>query len=133
MKTIIAGSRWIEDFDIVKRAIEESGFGDDITEVVSGAAKGVDTLGENWAALHDLPVKRFKADWKNLKTKPLVIRQNSYGTYNAMAGLVRNTKMANYADALIAVWDEASTGTAHMIREAKEQELVVFVFSVEYE
>lgn len=44
MKTIIAGSRWITDAALVYRAIDLSGF--DITEVVSGASCGVDTIGE---------------------------------------------------------------------------------------
>ena len=47
MKVIIAGSRDITDYSLVCRAISESKF--DITEVISGTARGVDTLGEKWA------------------------------------------------------------------------------------
>lgn len=53
MKVIVAGSRWIDNYDVVKQAIEESGF--EITEVVSGVARGADTLGENWADANDVP------------------------------------------------------------------------------
>ena len=47
MKVIIAGSRGVEDYALVEEAVKQSGF--DITEVVSGTARGVDLLGEHWA------------------------------------------------------------------------------------
>ncbi len=47
MKVIIAGSRNITDYSLVKTAIQESAF--EIDCVVSGMAKGVDSLGESWA------------------------------------------------------------------------------------
>jgi hypothetical protein len=129
MKTIIAGSRWITNYDVVCQAIEESGF--EITEVVSGTANGADTLGENWAEANDVPVKPFPADWKNLKVKGAVIRQNKYGKYNAAAGHLRNERMAKYGEALIALWDGVSRGTASMITLARKYELKVYIFMVD--
>ena len=112
MKVIIAGSRGIEDYSQVKLAIELSQFY--VSEVVSGCARGVDKIGEYWAKKHDIPIKRFPANWKSGK----------------MAGLIRNIEMANYADALIAVWDGQSRGTKHMIECAKRKKLDVFVWEV---
>jgi len=129
MKTVIAGCRWIENYDIVCQAIEESGF--EITEVVSGTANGVDTLGENWANAHDIPIKCFPANWKNIKVQGAVIRTNKYGKYNAAAGHIRNEQMAEYGDALIAIWDGKSRGTASMIELARKYGLKVYVFLVE--
>ena len=43
MKVIIAGSRNFTDYKVLQDAIKNSGF--KITEVVSGGAKGVDSLG----------------------------------------------------------------------------------------
>jgi hypothetical protein len=116
MKTIIAGSRGIEDIAVVAAAVEASGFRDRITEVVSGAARGVDRLGEQWAASVGIPVKSCPADWK---------RQGRG------AGLVRNREMADYADALIAIWDGKSRGTRNMIELAEARGLKVFVHVVE--
>lgn len=113
MKVIIAGSRNIRELIILETAIDESGWADDIKEVVSGCAKGVDTLGEEWAYKTHRPVKRFPADWEN---------------YGRSAGIRRNCSMAAYADALLAVWDGQSKGTANMIAEAKKQKLKVFVY-----
>lgn len=111
MKVIIAGSRDLGGYDIVDKAVSASGF--DITEVVSGGARGVDKAGEKWAAKHDLPTKQFIPDWENS---------------GASAGFQRNTRMAFYADALIAVWDGKSRGTLHMIREAVEVSIPVYVY-----
>lgn len=106
MKVIIAGSRSITDITTVIRAIEESGF--EITEVISGGARGVDLLGEEWAQSHSIPVRQFLPDYK---------------THGRRAPLERNKAMATYAaeeprGALIAVWDGLSSGTWHMINEA---------------
>ena len=102
MKVIVAGSRSIASIKRVKTAISNAAF--DITEVVSGGSHGVDRLGEEWAIVYFIPVKQFKADW------------NRYGK---AAGPIRNRQMAEYADALIAVWDGKSRGTLNMIEEMK--------------
>ncbi len=110
MKVIIAGSRSITSYDRVKRAIEQSGF--EITEVVSGRAEGVDKLGERYARDMKVGCKEFPADW---------------GKHGRKAGFLRNQKMAEYADGLIAVWDGRSNGTAHMINVARAKNLKVYV------
>lgn len=110
MKTIVAGSRDITEFYIVKQAIEDSGF--EITELVSGGARGVDRLGEKYARDHNIPIKQFIPDWDGLGKK---------------AGHVRNAEMADYADALVAIWDGVSKGTAGMIADATRKGLKVYV------
>lgn len=98
MKVIIAGSRSINSYDTINQAIVSSKF--DIDTVISGTARGVDTLGEQWASFNDRHVERFPADWSK---------------YGKSAGYKRNEQMASVADALIAVWDGKSKGTKHMI------------------
>lgn len=114
MKTIIAGSRDITDYSLVIEATKKIDW--DITEVVSGCAKGVDSMGAHWAKEHGIPVKEFRPNWD-------VIGKG--------AGIVRNTQMAKYADALIAIWSNNSRGTGHMISEAKSMDLRVAVFLVD--
>lgn len=94
MKVIIAGSRGITDMLLLETAIARSGF--TITEVVSGKAQGVDTLGELWANNNNIPVSAFAAKWK------------IYG--KKRAGKVRNLEMSEYGQALIAVWDGVESG-----------------------
>ena len=110
MRVIIAGSRSIEEFAEVAIAVEESGF--KVTEVVSGRARGVDMLGEAWADENDVPVKPFPADW------------NKWGND---AGKRRNTEMAEYADALVAVHDGVSNGTQNMIDQMRFRKKPVFI------
>lgn len=108
MKVIIAGSRWIGPEHsltlkkLIDRFIEQYG---PITEVVSGRARGVDTLGEIWAYENNIPVVTFPADWK------------SHG--NA-AGPIRNAKMGVYADAAVILWDGESKGSNHMVKTMKK-------------
>lgn len=128
MKTIIAGSRSIKCQDFVNVAIEMSGF--QITEVVSGTAKGVDRLGEEWAYQNRIPIKPFKPDWNDISHPDAKVRRNRYGSYDANAGKRRNKEMAHYADALIAVWDGESGGTKHMFEYAMEQGLNVKIFII---
>jgi hypothetical protein len=113
LKVIIAGGRDIHKRSLLDKAIVAAQF--KITEVVSGHAKGVDTLGELWADFYNVPVKLFPADWE---------------THGKRAGFIRNAAMAEYADALIAVWDGKSKGTQHMIETARTAGLTVFVLRV---
>lgn len=112
-RTIIAGSRTITEWPIVESAIFDSGF--EITEVVSGCARGVDALGEQWAKANGKPIKQFPADWK---------------AHGKSAGYRRNMEMADYADQLIAVWDGTSAGTHHMIECANQKGLRVYVLDL---
>lgn len=113
MKTIIAGSRTIEDYAAVEAAITASGFA--ISQVVSGCARGVDTLGEQWAESQGIPIERFPAKWKQ---------------YGRRAGPIRNNEMVSYAQALIAIWDGRSDGTRHIINAARREGRRVFVYHV---
>lgn len=115
MKTIIAGSRDITDYDYLKEIIKLVPW--DITEVVSGAARGVDTLGELYAAENNIPCVRFPAKWDELGKK---------------AGIIRNCEMAAYADALITLWDGLSKGSAHMLKEAKRKKLFIYLSTPSY-
>jgi hypothetical protein len=114
VKTIIAGSRGINQYNSVVHAVRASGFV--LTEIVSGAARGVDALGEQYGAAHAIPVRRFPAAW------------HSYGP---RAGRLRNSQMATYADQLIAVWDGASPGTRHMIEAVRTLGKPVFVWETQ--
>lgn len=118
LSCIIAGSRENITYDDVLEAIEKCPWSSEITEVVSGKARGVDTMGEQWAKENNIPIKEFPADWKNLGRK---------------AGTLRNCQMGDYADALIAVWDGESRGTLHMTNYAKEKGLKVFVYNLKEE
>jgi len=131
MRTIIAGSRSITDIGHIYNAIDEAKtvMGIIVMEVVSGGASGVDALGEQWAMEIGAPIKRFPAQWEDLDAPGAVVRTRRDGKkYNVLAGFARNEQMAQYADALVAVWDGVSTGTQDMIKRAKRHGLLVYVY-----
>jgi len=61
VKIIIAGTRTVTDYSVVCRAVENSEF--DISMIVSGGARGVDTLGERWGREHGVSFIWMPADW----------------------------------------------------------------------
>lgn len=119
MKVIVAGSRTIKDYNIVKWFIEKQGL--TITEVVSGKCKdGVDAHGEQWAKENGIPIKPFPANWKDLSHPKAVIKEGRYGKYDASAGPRRNRDMAIYGDSLIVLIHNESSGSEDMIGHMKE-------------
>lgn len=120
IKVIIAGTRDFNDYSFLKKNLDYFLQGinpnNEEIEIVSGNARGADKLGERYAKEHNLPVKLFPANWDK---------------YGKRAGYLRNQEMANYADVLIAFWDEKSKGTKHMIDIAKKQDLTVIVVGYE--
>ena len=115
MKLIIAGSRSITSIEIIEEAIHNSGWRNEITEVVSGYANGVDKLGEMWAEKNSIPIRRFPANWKK---------------YGRKAGSIRNKEMSEYGDKLIAIWDGNSTGTIDMVKQMKIAEKLVYLHRI---
>jgi hypothetical protein len=111
MKCIIAGSRTATLQQVIT-ALELCPFTDNITEVVSGCARGADSYGEILAEEYNIPVKKFPAEWEK---------------YGRGAGHIRNGLMAEYSNALIAIWDGKSRGTEDMISKAKSLNLNVFI------
>lgn len=110
MKVIVAGSRDLLDPDEVEDAIVWSPFA--ITELVCGMARGVDMNAYLWAKRNGIAVREFPADWDRL---------------GLSAGPVRNEAMANYGEALIAIWDGVSSGTKDMIKRAGRHRLPVAI------
>jgi hypothetical protein len=113
----VAGSRSITDIEVVMWAIIESKF--DITEIVSGGAKGVDQLAEQIANEHLIPFTLFPAKWDDL-TDCKNPKRNQYGLYDPRAGLKRNKQMAIYADGAVLIHDGLSRGTINMMENMKK-------------
>lgn len=113
MKVIVAGSRTVTDAALVAEAIKKSGF--KITEIVSGGCEGVDMMAEEHAKRNSIPVHRFPTDWKK---------------HGKSAGPKRNKQMAEYGQALVAVWDGCSRGTADMIKKARNSALKIYIHRI---
>ena len=122
LRIIIAGSRDFNDYELLKKSaieiITKKTMLPDLTRIISGGARGADTLGERFANEMGLEISRFIPDWDGLGKR---------------AGYVRNAEMAKFAvedgnyGVLIAFWDGQSRGTKHMIDLAKRYGLEVHV------
>lgn len=112
MKVIIAGGRDFSDYDVLKKYCDSRLTFENI-EIVSGCAKGADTLGERWASERGVYIKKFPANWSK---------------WGKAAGFKRNIEMAEYANVLVAFWDGKSKGTEHMIKTANKLGLEVYIY-----
>ena len=90
---IVAGSRGFESYELAELWLDYYFCNKEPTAIITGLAKGADTLGLNYARNHDIPIIQMPADW------------NKYGK---RAGYIRNEEMLKKADALIAFWNNKS-------------------------
>lgn len=122
IKVIIAGSRNFYDYNIVEDTVVSyfmsRGILKENVEIISGGARGADSLGEQLADSYGLKLTVFPAQWD---------------TYGKAAGMIRNKEMADYAAKdsdkaiLFAFWDGQSRGTKGMIDIAKRCGMEVIV------
>lgn len=98
MKFAIVGDRKFTNYKLMREELKKI---DNITEIVSGGARGADTLAEKWS-LEYLGKKAtvFNAEW------------NRWGKG---AGSIRNRKIWEYADEGIAFLAIGSRGTKNSI------------------
>lgn len=86
----------------------------DLNYIVSGGAKGTDTLAERFAIEHNIPTKIFHANW----------RVN--GIYDKHAGTNRNTTIVNHCTHMIAFIAEDSIGTWDSVNKAEKTNKIVY-------
>ena len=102
-KLIVAGGRDFMDYSLLVEELEKlanTTLQDKAVSIVSGMARGADSLAYHYARTNNIHVYQFPADW------------NKYGKG---AGYKRNEAMGRMADGVLAFWDGKSRGTKHMI------------------
>ena len=107
-RVVVAGSRSFADFGLMCSRLDVLLSQRAEVVIISGAARGADALGEQYAALRGYPVERFPADWAR---------------FGRAAGYRRNEAMAAVADAVVVFWDGRSPGTGHMVDIARSRGL----------
>lgn len=116
MTTIaIVGSRSFNDYEFLKKEVDKITY--DITDeikIISGGARGADSLAEKYANERNLKVEVIKPDWQK---------------YGKIAGMLRNSDIIVCADIVIAFWDGKSPGTKDSINKAKKLNKKVIVIN----
>ncbi len=100
MKIAVVGSRDISlSFERFYELLRDL-IPDEATAIISGGAKGVDSLAARFAKELGLPVEEFLPDYK---------------LFGKIAPLVRNRTIVENADFVVAIWDGKSKGTLNTI------------------
>ncbi len=107
MKIAIIGSRSINSINLSMYLPEQ------ITEIVSGGAKGADTVAKNYAIEHNIKLTEFLPD---------------YNKFGKSAPLRRNIEIIQYSDLVLAFWDGESRGTKFVIDNCRKMNVKVDVY-----
>ena len=99
MKLAVIGSRNLKSIPL------EQYVTNDVHEIVSGGAVGVDSCAAEYARENSLKLTEFLPQ---------------YELYGKAAPIVRNKKIVDYSDEIIVFWDGASKGTLSVIEYAKK-------------
>lgn len=100
MKLAIIGSRDFIDYEYMRKTLKEKLPRTPITLIISGGARGADSLAERYAKENNIPLKVYWADLVK---------------YGRSAGYRRNIDIVKEVDFVIAFWDGKSKGTKHSI------------------
>ena len=114
-RVVVAGSRNFNDYNLLSSELDKFLAGKKNVTIVSGTARGADRMGEQYAAEHGYKIDQFPAEWSK---------------YHQGAGPIRNLEMVKTADAVVAFWDNQSTGTKNIIDCAKQENIPYKVISV---
>lgn len=107
MKVAIIGSRNLGVIGL------ENFLPDNVTEIISGGARGIDTCAREYAQTHGIKLKEFLPN---------------YNRYGKSAPLKRNLEIIAYADIVLAFWDGKSHGTKYVIDNCKSRSIPIKVY-----
>jgi len=115
MKLLIAGSRNFcseENYNLLCSEVEKLEF----SSIISGGAKGADTLAERYAFERNIPIEIIKPEWEKFGKK---------------AGFIRNELMWEMCDFGIVFWDGRSKGTKHSLDLSRDynKKLIVNIYT----
>jgi hypothetical protein len=106
IRVIVAGTRDFSDYAFLRDKLDRILSSRLNVEIVSGGARGADSLGERYAVERGLTLRRIPAFWD---------------LFDKAAGHIRNRRMAWYGTHLVAFWDKKSKGTRGMIELASSE------------
>lgn len=131
MKVAVIGSREFKNYNMVQTKLDKLNAMKKITAIVSGGAKGADTLAETYAEQNNIPTIIHLPKWDDLTHPDALIKVNKWKKeYDARAGFRRNKYIVDDADIVIAFQINKSKGTQDSIDYAKQTNTPVKVFAI---
>jgi hypothetical protein len=119
-RLIIAGGRDFNDYFLLSKELTllaNITLADKAVSIVSGMAKGADSVAVRFAKENNVRLYEFPARWY------------PNGVLDRGAGHKRNRQMGDFADGLLAFWDGRSPGTNGMIEYMQRLKKPVHVVS----
>jgi hypothetical protein len=113
MIVAVVGSRGFSDYALLKEKLDYFAESNSVSCVVSGGAKGADSLAARWATERGIQLLEFLPDWEK---------------HGKSAGVIRNSQIIEKADVCVAFWDGKSRGTAHSISLARSKGVRLLVY-----
>ena len=107
MRVAVIGSRGLQVNDLGKYLPDE------VTEIISGGARGVDTSARKYATEHGLKLTEYLPE---------------YNKYGRSAPLKRNITIIENADLVLAFWDGSSKGTKYVIENCKKRNIPLKIY-----
>lgn len=111
MNITISGSRDFPDRERVFATLDAFKTEHPFDKMFAGGARGVDRFAEEWALFHQVPCTVVPAQW---------------AMFGKRAGYMRNIKMLEQSDALLAIFDTLTPGTKHAVTHAFKMSLTVY-------
>lgn len=115
IKLAIVGSRCFTNYELLEKVIDNICETNEynITDIISGAARGADTLGERYADNFSINKIIFPADWAK---------------HGKRAGFIRNNDIIKNCDVCVCFWDGESHGTKHDIELCRFYKKICFIY-----
>lgn len=133
MNLIVSGSRGIKNCKQITYWLLNAYYTHGDTIINGACENSPDVYSTQYAIEYGLPFIEYPALWSNFDVEPCIVRYNKFNQpYNLLAGYNRNEYMVNLcepSDWLLAIWDEKSSGTKHIINyaEGKMNSIIYYV------
>jgi hypothetical protein len=114
MRIAVVGSRDFDDFSLFVKIMDRLRYNKEIDAIITGGARGVDSMAEHYAEVNSIPVIVHEAQWDK---------------YGKGAGYIRNKLIWDDSDFGLAIWDGVSKGTKHSFDLAKKQNKQILIFN----
>ena len=114
LRLAVVGTRTFDAVDVLTTYLDRRCADQPGLTIVSGGAPGADRLAAEYAERKGVPLVLFRADW---------------AAHGRRAGAIRNRRIVDNADALVAFWDELSPGTKISLEMAVDKGIPATVVS----
>lgn len=120
MRILVCGGRKYNDYQTVKRTLNDINSKTPISLIIHGAASGADDLAGRWANEHGVKVSEHPADWKNINHSGAYVKRGREGKlYDSMAGFRRDIEMIELNPDLVVAFPGVSSHTKSLAKAAK--------------